>query len=64
MTARDAGGYGWMFVAFTVNATIVLSPSAVAIWVPSRLNRTAFTWLFVAQRVPNRAPVRALMMCT
>src|SRR6266545_6918113 len=32
VNARVAGGYGWMFVPFTLNAAIVLSPRAVAIW--------------------------------
>src|SRR5437867_1246908 len=50
VNARVTGGYAWMFVPFTVNTAIVLSPRAVAIWVPRRLNRTAFTWLFVAHR--------------
>ena len=62
--ARVAGGYVWMFVAFVRNAATVPSPSAVAMRVPRRSNRTAFTWLFVAQRVPKRTPVSALMMWT
>src|SRR3990172_1182709 len=63
-TARVAGGYVWMFVAFISNVTMLPSLSPVAIVFPNRLNRAAFTAPIEAHIVPTRAPVFALMMCT